>query len=83
MFYRTMLRFWALLALGMLAAFAILRSINAYGDPAPWAHQATPVQTAMSFMDLSVDAQRTRTHQHLPYLFSSKMGDESEYEDSD
>jgi len=39
----------------------------------------------MSFVDPSVDAQRTRTHQaeHLPYLFSSKARDESEDEDCD
>jgi len=39
----------------------------------------------MSFVDLSVDARRTRTYQHLPYLFStgSKANDESDDEDSD
>ncbi len=39
-------------ALGMLAAFAVLRGFNVYGDPVPWSIQASPERTAMSFMNL-------------------------------
>lgn len=41
------------LALGMLAAFAVLRSLNLYGDPAPWSGQADTARTAMSFLNVS------------------------------
>jgi uncharacterized membrane protein len=40
------------LALGMLLLFAVLRSLNVYGDPQPWVPQVTPVQTAMSFFNV-------------------------------
>lgn len=43
----------ALTGLGALALFAVLRTINLYGEPAPWAVQATPVQTVMSFLNLT------------------------------
>ena len=41
------------LGLGMTAAFVALRALNAYGDPAPWATQAAPVRTALSFLNTS------------------------------
>ncbi|UAK24957.1 DUF1624 domain-containing protein [Sphingomonas nostoxanthinifaciens] len=41
------------IALGLLVAFALLRLLDGYGDPAPWVHLATPVQTGMSFMNVS------------------------------
>lgn len=39
------------LGLGLTAAFVILRGLNVYGDPAPWAVQASPVGTALSFLN--------------------------------
>ena len=42
----------AMLGAGSLAAFVLLRWVNIYGDPSPWAHQATPSLTAMSFLSL-------------------------------
>ena len=40
-------------AVGLLVAFALLRLIDGYGDPAPWHHQANTVRTFMSFMNVS------------------------------
>jgi uncharacterized membrane protein len=36
----------------MLVAFAILRTINGYGDPLRWSHQADAIKTAMTFMNV-------------------------------
>ncbi|MDB5431075.1 MAG: hypothetical protein JWP35_2191 [Caulobacter sp.] len=49
------LRRWSLLglALAMLAGFAVLRTLNGYGDPAPWAQQKDWLFTAMSFLKVS------------------------------
>ena len=33
------------------AAFVMLRAINAYGDPAPWSGQRSPVYTLLSFLN--------------------------------
>lgn len=41
------------LAIGLLLVFALLRLIDTYGDPAPWSHQATPLRTFLSFMNVS------------------------------
>ena len=41
------------LAIGLLLAFALLRLLDGYGDPLPWAHLPTPVQTFLSFMNVS------------------------------
>ncbi|WP_369058327.1 heparan-alpha-glucosaminide N-acetyltransferase domain-containing protein [Caulobacter sp. 73W] len=41
------------LALGMLAAFVLLRAPNLYGDPAPWSGQADAARTAMSFLNVT------------------------------
>ena len=38
---------------GALAVFAALRLANGYGDPAPWAPQASGVFTALSFLKVS------------------------------
>jgi uncharacterized membrane protein len=38
------------MGLAMTAAFALLRLVNGYGDPAPWTPQATAVRTALSFL---------------------------------
>ncbi len=32
-------------------AFAIIRTVNLYGDPAPWAHQGSGVFTVLSFLN--------------------------------
>jgi uncharacterized membrane protein len=37
--------------LGLTAAFVILRSLNVYGDPAPWTTQKSPLFTALSFLN--------------------------------
>lgn len=37
--------------LGFTAAFVILRSINVYGDPAPWTIQKSALFTALSFLN--------------------------------
>ena len=50
---RTRLRRLVLLGLGALALFVLLRTINIYGDPTPWAVQATPLQTVMSVLNLT------------------------------
>lgn len=42
-----------LLALGLLIAFAVVRGIDGYGDPAPWIVEPTATQTAMSFLNVS------------------------------
>lgn len=41
------------LGLGSLALFAVLRFINIYGDPVPWAPQKDALYTFMSFMNLT------------------------------
>jgi uncharacterized membrane protein len=41
------------LALSLLAAFVVLRGINGYGDPAPWAVQSSVVMTVLSFINVS------------------------------
>ncbi|MEO8561827.1 MAG: heparan-alpha-glucosaminide N-acetyltransferase domain-containing protein [bacterium] len=39
------------LGTGMVVAFLALRSINVYGDPAPWSAQKSPLFTALSFLN--------------------------------
>ena len=39
------------LGIGLTFAFVILRTINHYGDPAPWAHQKSAVFTLLSFLN--------------------------------
>jgi uncharacterized membrane protein len=41
------------LAIGLLIAFGLLRLLDGYGDPVPWTHLPTPVQTFLSFMNVS------------------------------
>ena len=45
----------AILALagGLLAAFAVLRAVNGYGDPQPWVAQADGLWTFLSFINVS------------------------------
>ncbi|MDP3801417.1 DUF1624 domain-containing protein [Brevundimonas sp.] len=42
-----------MLAGGLLALFAVVRGINLYGDPRPWAAQPEPLWTALSFINVS------------------------------
>lgn len=42
-----------LLGAGAIVAFLILRTVNVFGDPAPWTVQSTPVATALSFFNVS------------------------------
>jgi uncharacterized membrane protein len=44
---RTMLR----LGLALTTAFIALRTLNHYGDPAPWSHQKSAVFTVLSFLN--------------------------------
>jgi uncharacterized membrane protein len=44
-------RFLGLLGLAMMAAFVVVRAINAYGDPTPWSVQRDAAWTAMSFVN--------------------------------
>jgi uncharacterized membrane protein len=39
------------IGLGLTAAFVTLRALNGYGDPAPWSPQASPLLTALSFIN--------------------------------
>ncbi|MFS0738323.1 heparan-alpha-glucosaminide N-acetyltransferase domain-containing protein [Sphingomonas sp. 1P06PA] len=41
------------IALGLLAAFLVLRGLNGYGDPAPWHGWPTAGQTVMGFLNIS------------------------------
>jgi uncharacterized membrane protein len=46
-------RRWYLLVMGTAATlgFLVIRALNRYGDPVPWATQASPVYTALSFLN--------------------------------
>jgi uncharacterized membrane protein len=37
--------------LALTAAFVVVRAVNRYGDPAPWAHQKSAVFTVLSFLN--------------------------------
>jgi uncharacterized membrane protein len=39
------------LGLGLTGAFVVLRAINGYGDPAPWAQRSTLAVTVLSFLN--------------------------------
>jgi uncharacterized membrane protein len=39
------------LGLALSAAFVALRALNLYGDPVPWTAQASPLRTALSFLN--------------------------------
>jgi uncharacterized membrane protein len=44
-------RFLLRAGLALVAAFVLLRVVNAYGDPVPWASQRSPVFTVLSFVN--------------------------------
>jgi uncharacterized membrane protein len=46
-------RFLVALGLLCLAAFGVLRGFNLYGDASPWTPQATPLWSAMSFVNVT------------------------------
>lgn len=46
-------RILTLVGLAMLAAFALLRASNLYGDPRPWSLQADALRTAYSFLNVT------------------------------
>ncbi len=37
--------------LGSIAIFVVLRWLNAYGDPAPWKVESSPIKTVLSFVN--------------------------------
>jgi uncharacterized membrane protein len=41
------------LGLALAASFVVMRAVNVYGDPLPWSHQASPVFTVLSFLDVT------------------------------
>ena len=40
------------MGLALAAAFVVLRAVNIYGDPLRWSHQASPVVTLLSFLNV-------------------------------
>ncbi len=46
-------RVFVYLGLTCLSLFMILRSLNIYGDPAPWSKQPTPLYTVLSFLNVT------------------------------
>jgi uncharacterized membrane protein len=46
-------RFLTRVGLALTAAFVVVRAVNGYGDPAPWSHQASPVFTMLSFLNVT------------------------------
>jgi uncharacterized membrane protein len=41
------------MGLALAAAFIVVRAVNIYGDPRPWSHQASPVFTVLSFLNVT------------------------------
>ena len=39
------------LGLGLCVAFVMMRALNLYGDPVPWSAHASPLRTALSFLN--------------------------------
>jgi uncharacterized membrane protein len=46
-------RFLVRLGLALAAAFVVVRAVNVYGDPLRWSHQASPVFTVLSFLNVT------------------------------
>ncbi|MGE0360924.1 MAG: DUF1624 domain-containing protein [Vicinamibacterales bacterium] len=38
------------IGLALVAAFVVVRAVNGYGDPSPWAAQGSPVMSVLSFL---------------------------------
>ena len=47
-------RFLVRRGLALAAAFVVVRAINVYGDPLRWSHQASPVFTVFSFLNVII-----------------------------
>ena len=45
-------RFLVYIGLALAAAFVVVRAVNLYGDPIRWSHQASPVFTVLSFLNV-------------------------------
>jgi uncharacterized membrane protein len=43
----------ASIGVAAIAAFVVIRAVNVYGDPAPWATQGNAVMTMLSFLNLT------------------------------
>jgi uncharacterized membrane protein len=46
-------KFLMRMGLATVAAFILVRSVNGYGDPLPWSHQASPVFSVLSFLNVT------------------------------
>ncbi len=46
-------RFLVRMGLAFLAAFVVVRALNIYGDPLHWSHQASPVFTVLSILNVT------------------------------
>jgi uncharacterized membrane protein len=46
-------RFLVRLGLALTTAFVVVRAVNIYGDPLRWIHQASPVFTMLSFLNVT------------------------------
>lgn len=46
-------QWFAILGIGALLAFAVIRAINGYGDPAPWRSFPATLRTLLSFFNVS------------------------------
>ena len=46
-------RFLVRLGLALAASFVVVRAINIYGDPLRWSHQASPLFTVLSFLNVT------------------------------
>jgi uncharacterized membrane protein len=46
-------RFLLRMGLGFAAGFLVIRALNMYGDPRHWSHQASPVFTVLSFLNVT------------------------------
>lgn len=46
-------RFQVRLGLALTTAFVVVRAVNIYGDPLRWSHQASPVFTMLSFLNVT------------------------------
>lgn len=45
--------FLVYMGVALTAAFVVMRAVNIYGDPLRWSHQASPVFTVLSFLNVT------------------------------